>query len=522
MPYQYIKNITPREYQKKIFETCTKKNCLIVLPTGLGKTLISLMISIERLKKYPLEKIVFLAPTKPLAEQHIKTFKDNLPDLFADIQLFTGKIKAEKRKKIWDSSNIIFSTPQCVANDLRKKLYDLKDICLLIEDEAHRCVKNYDYNYIAKEYKKQAEHQRIIGMTASPGNDISKIKTICTNLSIQEIELRTRESEDVKEYLQKLEFEKISLDFPSELLEIKKILEKLFESYIEELRKRKVLFKNPTKIELLELQKRISSTISRNYTNFNYLLAASACAQAIKIQHSIELLETQTLESFNNYLKKLLNQALKKQSKGIEKLVNKPEFNFVYSRTNELLEKKFEHPKIEKIKEIVKKELKNKKNPKIIIFTQYRDTAEIITKELKKELNIKSKIFVGQSKRISSSGKEIKGLNQKEQGEILKEFSEGKINVLCATQIAEEGLDIPEVNLVIFYEPISSAIRAIQRAGRTARLKKGKLIILITKKTRDEIYFYVSKSRERKMKEAIEIIKDKLNNEKKFEKQEKL
>jgi ERCC4-related helicase len=85
--------------------------------------------------------------------------------------------------------------------------------------------------------------------------------------------------------------------------------------------------------------------------------------------------------------------------------------------------------------------------------------------------------------------------------------------VICATCIAEEGLDIPEVNIVVFYEPVPSAIRMIQRAGRTARLMKGKLIMLITKKTRDEAFFYVSRSREKKMKTAIESIKDDFANE---------
>lgn len=68
------------------------------------------------------------------------------------------------------------------------------------------------------------------------------------------------------------------------------------------------------------------------------------------------------------------------------------------------------------------------------------------------------------------------------------------------------------MNVVVFYEPIPSAIRTIQRAGRTARLIKGKLIILITKKTRDESYFYVSKAKEKKMHESISSIKKDFQN----------
>ncbi len=511
---KFLQNIEPREYQQKIFETCVEKNCLVVLPTGLGKTLIALMLVIDRMQKFPTEKIVFLAPTKPLIEQHIKSFQRHLPELFADMQLFTGSVKPEQRRKIWKTADIIFSTPQCVANDLRKKLYNLENVSLLIEDEAHRCIKNYDYNYISGQYKKQAMHPRILGLTASPGSNASKIKEICRNLSIEEVELRERESGDVKQYLQKREFEKIEVTFPPEFQEMRHVFLKLFHRYVEELRTRKVLFGAATKTGLIALQKNIMSTLARGNKNFNYMLAASACAQAVKIQHALELLETQTLASFNKYIKELFNQAAKKQSKGVVKLVAQPEFNFVFMQSNELLTKGHEHPKLKKLVEIVEKEMGLKKNrkspqqktPKLIIFTQFRETAKIISKKLNEIPNIKSKVFVGQAKKSGT------GLSQKEQKKIIEEFSDGKINILVATCIAEEGLDIPEVNAVIFYEPISSAIRSIQRAGRTARLMKGKLIILITKGTRDETFYYTSRAREKKMSRIITNIKENLAN----------
>ena len=138
-------SITPRDYQQKIFETAKNRNTLVVLPTGLGKTLIALLLAIERLKKHPGSKILFLAPTRPLAEQHYAYFTKYLPELFADLQLFTGEVPAEKRQEIWQTAEVIFSTPQCVANDLEKYRYDSHEVSLLIIDEAHRCLKNYDY-----------------------------------------------------------------------------------------------------------------------------------------------------------------------------------------------------------------------------------------------------------------------------------------------------------------------------------------------------------------------------------------
>ncbi len=508
IPFPFLTGITPRKYQQKIFETCIEKNCLVVLPTGLGKTLIALMLTIKRMQEFPGDKVVFLAPTKPLAEQHLTFFREHLPELFSDMQLFTGMVNAKERKKIWQTADIIFSTPQCVANDIRNNLYNLKEVCLLIEDEAHRCTKNYDYNYVAQQYKKQSSHQRIVGLTASPGSKDSKIKDICKNLFIEEVEIRIRESEDVKEYIQELRFEKIYVDFPSELEEIRQVLKNLLDRYIEEMRKRHILFGPANKIALINLQKKIMGSLIRGNRNFNYMLGVSACAQAIKLQHALELLETQTVASFNKYLKNLFNQAAKHQSRGVVKLVAKPEFNYVSSTTKELLAKNFEHPKLAKLEEIIAKEFSQNKNIKIIVFTQFRDTAVIISKKLNKINGIKAKIFVGQAKKAET------GLSQKQQQQIIQEFSRGDINILCATCIAEEGLDIPEVNAVIFYEPITSAIRSIQRRGRTARLMKGKLIILITKKTRDEAFYYVSLSREKKMHSAINNIKEELSKNK--------
>ncbi|VVB82251.1 ATP-dependent RNA helicase SrmB [uncultured archaeon] len=379
---EFLEKIIPREYQQKIFETCSEKNCLVVLPTGLGKTLIALMLAIDRMKKFPGEKVVFLAPTKPLVEQHLNYFKKHLPELFGEMILFTGQINAASRKKLWQNSDIIFSTPQCIGNDLKKNLYDLSDVCLLVEDEAHRCIKNYDYTFVAHRYKDQAVHQRILGLTASPGSDKAKIKEICKNLSIEEVELKTRDSEDVKEYLQELKFEKRMIDFPEELDSIRQILKKMFNEYVEELKSRKVLFDYASKTKLIELQKRLMHSVSTGDRNFNMFFAIAACSQAIKIQHAIELLETQTLLSFNEYLKDLFQQAAAKKSKGVVKLVSKPEFNLAYIHSNELLAKGVEHPKLQEILNIVKEEKIKNDKIKIIIYTQFRNTDSIISKKI--------------------------------------------------------------------------------------------------------------------------------------------
>ena len=506
-------NIQPREYQQKIFETAKSNNTLVVLPTGLGKTLIALLLAVERLKSFPTKKILFLAPTKPLVEQHFHYFEKHLTELFADLQLFTGSVPAQQRQKIWQTAEIIFSTPQCIANDLEHQLYNLSETSILIIDEAHRCLKNYDYTKVVAHYKQQAppEQQRVLGLTASPGSSSDIIKQICQHLAIEEIELRSRESEDVKPYIQELEFKKVEVPFPQEFIELRVLLKRIFDNAVNKLRESRFLHEPANKITLLKLQNRLAMQIQGR--NFAAMHGMSLTAQAIKISHALELLETQTLSGLHTYLKNLQQQAIDKKSRAVQSLVKMPEFNAAMISLESLLAKKIEHPKIEELAVLTEQELNSNQQAKLIIFTQFRDTASLIRHRLSQIPACKPAIFVGQAKKETKHGHT--GLSQKEQKQIIEQFKAHEINTLIATSIGEEGLDLPEVSTVIFYEPVPSAIRKIQRAGRTARISKGKLMILITKDTRDEISHWASSARERKMYKTIHAVKEELKNTKK-------
>lgn len=496
--------LDPRQYQKEIVKTAIEKNTLVVLPTGLGKTMIALMLAMHKIKQHPMSKVLFLAPTKPLVEQHFESFKKQLPDLFAELSLFTGDVPAKERKKAWQTTEIIFSTPQCIANDLGKALYDAKDVSLLIIDEAHRCLKNYDYTNVARMYKQQSRFPHILGLTASPGTDADVIKQICNHLNIEEIELRTRDSPDVKPYLQELEFTKVEVPFPKEFVELRVLLQRLYDARVEALKNRNLLFGPANKITLLKLQASLAARASPQ--NFNALQGMSLCAQAIKISHALELLETQTLSGLDVYLQGLVKQAQEKKSKGVQTLVNSQDFQALLVSLKQLRDEKIEHPKIEELAVLVETEFQQKEKSKVIIFTQFRETASTIVKRLSLVDKVKAEMFVGQAKKGDT------GLSQKKQREIVDKFRSGEVNVLVATSIGEEGLDIPEVGAVVFYEPIPSAIRTIQRTGRTARLAPGKLFILIAKDTRDVTHHYAAAAREKKMHKVIHTIKEELRS----------
>jgi ERCC4-related helicase len=144
------------------------------------------------------------------------------------------------------------------------------------------------------------------------------------------------------------------------------------------------------------------------------------------------------------------------------------------------------------------------RRPRALVFTHYRDSATKVI-EILNEGRIKAARFVGQAKMEFDIG-----MSQEEQSTVLESFRNGEFDVLVATSIAEEGLDIPEVDLVVFYEPIPSEIRYIQRRGRTGRKSAGSVVILAAKDTIDERYLYASKRRTEKMKEILSSIRPKL------------
>ena len=465
-----LKGIKPREYQENIAKSVLEKgNTLVVLPTGLGKTLIALIV----MDKMPTKgNILFMAPTKPLAEQHAVSIKKHLSIDEEEIALITGTIKPKDRIELW-KKKICICTPQTARNDLMKERLDLDNFVLCVIDEAHRSVGNYAYTYVAE--KCWDRNIKILGMTASPGGEKKRIKEIMKALHITNIEARTHGDIDVEKYVQKTKTSWRFIELPKEMKEARDYLKEMYKDYLETLKKFGIFIRIPSKTELIKAQKRIQKIES----NSKYA-AMSFYSSIFNIVHLIELLETQGVVAFNSYLHKIRYE---KNSKGVARVLMDYRLKLAES-----LIKNSEHPKLSQLIDI----LERNPDKTAIVFAQYRNQIEFIVKKLK-ENGINAKKFLGQKK----------GFTQKDQKRIIEEFRNNNFRVLCCTSVGEEGLDLPSVDLVIFYEPIPSAIRTIQRRGRTARTRAGEVVILITKNTQDEIFYWASQKRERKMRKII-------------------
>ncbi len=500
-----IRNFTPRLYQETILNTCIKANTLVVLPTGLGKTNIFLMLSSHRLQQYPKSKVLFIGPTRPLIDQYRKVFEQNFEIDKENLVTLTGMVSPKKRSELWEKGRIFFSTPQGLENDILSKRIKLEEVSLLGVDEAHRAVKDYAYVFIAKKYQEVSEHPRILALTASPGNDVATIRDVCSNLSITEIEVRTHQDPDVKQYVQEIDVQWAKVSLPVSFEKIRKFLQNCIKEKIMGIKEQVQLpngihLENGSKKELLGLQGALQARMMQGERDFGVMRSLSLLAEIIKTQHALELLESQGITALELYLQKIEEQAKTGKTKAVQNLVKDINFRSARFLARELFEKNIEHPKFDVLKDLVRDTLEANKSAKIMVFTQYRDTAQKIKQELMQQ-GSKTELFVGQTKKGET------GMSQKEQKSKLESFGSSEFNVLVSTSIGEEGLDVPSVDLVVFFEPVPSAIRSIQRRGRTGRQEKGNVVVLVASGTRDEAFRWSAHHKELLMHRTLHSLK---------------
>jgi len=216
-------------------------------------------------------------------------------------------------------------------------------------------------------------------------------------------------------------------------------------------------------------------------------------AQAVAILHALEMIETQGAPPLMRYLEKMRDRPDK--GKAISSLVRDPRWLKVEEDAVRIAS--IPHPKVSVMLDVVKHQLEKKPDSRVIVFTQYRDTIEDIVKVLEKE-GLSARRFVGQSDREGS-----RGMDQVLQTQTLDMFRKGEFKVLVSSSIGEEGLHVPDVDLVVFYEAVPSEIRYIQRRGRTGRTTEGRVVILLAEGTVDEAYYYSTLLKENRMKELV-------------------
>jgi ERCC4-related helicase len=495
-------SIESREYQLSIAMKALDENTMVILPTGLGKTAVALLVAASRLYNEG-GRVLMLAPTKPLVEQHLRFFeryllvKSTTDPAASPFVMFTGEAPPDERTADWERATVILATPQVIKNDILAGRYTLNDVSLLIVDECHRAVGNYAYVFLARRYLGSAAKPLILAMTASPGGVQEKVQEVCANLGIAHIENRTENDPDVSPYVFERDLDIVTLDLPAELRAAISTINTLIENRLAMLAalhftvpKRERLSMKELNAINAQIQQRIANRDPAAYS------AASVFAECMKLKHAVTLAESQGSEVFKGYIAKLVAEGRGTGgSKASQRLAKDANFQELFDRTRGWTAEL--HPKPAITLGLVRQQLETHPDSRIIIFATYRDTVGLLADYLT-ENGIACERFVGQATKDAD-----KGLTQKKQIAALTRFREGTFKVLIATSVGEEGLDVPSTDMVIFYEAVPSEIRLIQRKGRTGRHSAGRVVVLVTKDTSDEVFRHVSQSKEKRMHKSM-------------------
>jgi ERCC4-related helicase/gas vesicle protein len=486
LPMIRPKSLEERTYQIELSHIVTEQNTLAVLPTGLGKTAIALLAIAHYLSLDSKNHCLVLAPTRVLVHQHFSFLRNHLTVPEDEIGVLTGEDTIENRKEVW-KKKVVCATPQVMVSDMRRGNCEIESFALIVFDEVHRAVGNHAYCTIGATYNELKNDGRILGITASLPSDREKVEEIISKLKISKIETRDERDQDVKPYVFKTDVEWIEISLPTELKEIQKLIKESLDFRLKLLEDAALIKSNRygsiTLKDLLRLRLKVDQIQSSQLRN--------ALFSSIRLLHALNLMETQSLAVFKAFMDRLY---ARRRGFGMNELLSDSRVRLAIDKTQVALVHGIEHPKIVEVLRLCRG---IRKGDRVIVFASYRDTVDQIYSELVKN-GFRAGYLIGKSGQT--------GQSQKKQIQSLEELRQGTYDILVATQVGEEGLDVAECNLVVFYDNVPSAVRFVQRKGRTGRKKEGRICVLLTKGTRDEAYYWLSRRRLKDVKRVASAL----------------
>ncbi|KAF4945371.1 hypothetical protein FGADI_12010 [Fusarium gaditjirri] len=499
-----------RNYQFSIVKNSLFNNTLVALPTGLGKTFIAATVMLNFYRWTKKAKLVFVAPTKPLVAQQVDACYNIAGIPRSETTLLTGDIPPALRVDEWESRRVFFMTPQTLLNDISHGYADPKSIALLVIDEAHRAVGEYAYAKVTKLIRRFSKSFRVLALTATPGSKIETVQEVIDNLGISHCEIRTEDSIDIRQYVHQRNIEQIVLDPSDEMVLVSELFTKALKPMTDKLNSQNIWFgRSPMAITaygLMQSQREWFASRGRHANQGVQHMMRAVFSVLTSIAHSIKLLNFHGIKPFYDNLVDLRSEQEGKGEKGSKykrQLIQDSNFQEMMDKISKWLRTEgfVGHPKLTALADTVLNHFMDQSDnsaTRVIVFSEYRDSAEDIVRMLNKHQPlIKASVFVGQA-----DGKRGEGMKQAQQIEAINRFKKGDFNVLVATSIGEEGLDIGQVDLIVCYDSSASPIRMLQRMGRTGRKRAGNIVLLLMR-GKEEDQFAKSKDNYEKMQTLI-------------------
>ncbi|KAK9817873.1 hypothetical protein WJX72_003494 [[Myrmecia] bisecta] len=480
----YPRGVPERDYQLSIIQTALLNNTLVCLPTGLGKTLIAAVVMYNFCRWFPHGKVVFVAPTKPLVNQQVQACYEFMGIKRKSIVELTGTVKADARAELWSlpDKRIYFCTPQTFNNDVCKGICPFELVVCLVVDECHRATGKYDIVTAVKKMQQRHKKFRVVGLSATPGGKKEAIQEVITNLMISSIEFRAEEDADVAAYRHARQVD-VQVVQPSREVELcREELLKVMRGIIHRLTSLQAYFGN-VDVELCTryMLQRAQSAYEKQ-TNVNSQ-AFVLFKQGMLLADLREQLDSYGIDVALTYLNNKTDPRTKEGSnRHIQSLQHNQNFAEFKRRLEELVKHGASHPKMAALLDVILQHFQAAGPDaapagRIIVFTNLRESVDAIVDLLNNHNpGVVARKFVGQGGGVKGSGA---GMKQSEQKKVLADFRKGEFNTLVATCIGEEGLDIPQVDLILCFDASASPIRNIQRMGRTGRHKEGRVVYIL-------------------------------------------
>jgi ATP-dependent DNA helicase MPH1 len=508
-----------RDYQFSIVRNGLFNNLLVALPTGLGKTFIAATIMLNYFRWTKDAQIVFVAPTKPLVAQQAEACFGIVGIPKSQTTMLTGEQQPALRAEEWATKRVFFMTPQTFENDLSSGIADPKKIVLLVVDEAHRATGNYSYVKVVSFLRRFNKSFRILALTATPGSSVEAVQEVIDGLEISKVEIRSEVSIDIAQYVHRRDIDQIVLDPSDEIVKIKELYSNALKSLVNQLCSQNGYYnKDPMSITtfglILARKQWFASGAAKAASHGLKGMMNGLFAILASCAHGIKLLDFHGIAPFYSSVKDFRDSAADGQgggSKYKKQILEHPDFQKMITLMQMWInmEDFVGHPKLTCLCETIlnhfldagQGRLGEDMPPsatRVIVFAEYRDSAEDICRVLNKHgPMIRASVFVGQA-----DSKRSEGMNQAKQQETINDFKAGKINVIVATSIGEEGLDIGQVDLIVCYDASGSPIRMLQRMGRTGRKRAGHIVLLLMR-GKEENNFAKAKDNYEQMQKMI-------------------
>ncbi|XP_068023139.1 ATP-dependent RNA helicase DHX58 isoform X2 [Melanerpes formicivorus] len=487
-----------RGYQREAAAPALRgRNCIIWLPTGAGKTRVAAHVCRQHLQSRSGAKVAFLVNKVHLVEQHAQK---EFHELQKDFKV--AAVSGESSHKTFFAevvrqSDVVICTAQILLNALRSGQEDthveLPDFSLLVIDECHHTHKDAVYNrimlgYLQRKLDGQQDLPQVLGLTASPGTGgattlegaIEHILQICANLDTEEI---SSAQEEVQQLQSQVPQPRKQHDLCQERVQdpfgerLKKIMEQIHE-YMEMPDLPRDFGTQMYEQRIVELEKAASEGFCRGRRLC--ALALRRYNDALLVSDAVRMVDAfQCLQQFyadqgdaKDPTERFLNATFEENRESLQALAG---------------DQRYKNPRLSKLEEILQEHFQPLGTSRGIVFTKTRQSAHSLLSWLQDTAalrHIRAAVLTG-----AGCSNQTKAMTQNEQQDTIKRFREGALNLLFSTSVAEEGLDIPECNIVVRYGLMTNEIAMVQARGRA--------------RAQDSVYSVVAKAHSREVSREL-------------------